>query len=311
MSVAAVKWAWDQLDLSGAEKLVLLRLADHASPDGTNIRPGRKSIAAYCGMSERQVERYIQGFLERGLIAYQSNEKGGRGKVPEFYIPAVKRDTDDALLASQKATPVSPNQSQRATPVTVKGDTHDGTLKEEPLRTVNTRDAGRKIITVEHPRKNATPQRSPAQQIMDAFCAATGIERLANYDKAGGQAKLLLKAGITADDIPEIVEWLRPQPWLKDGFDLGTVLSQVTKWQTSKVSRKAAGPPGVTLLPGEIAVETAPGEWELSRGDRKRYLSPHYYGVIWDPEKYRGSDGTKAFRAAVAEAKQRYEQEAA
>jgi hypothetical protein len=147
------------------------------------------------------------------------------------------------------------------------------------------------------------PKRSDAQQIMDAFCVAVGIERLANYDKAGGQAKSLLKVGITADDIPAIVEWLRPQAWVKDGFDLGTILSQADKWQTSKTARKATGPAGIELLPGEIATETQPGHWEFSRGDMKRYLKPEYHGVVWDPQVHRGSDGTKAFYAAVERAK--------
>ena len=305
MSHAATKWAWDQTDITGSEKLVLLRLADHAHPDGTSIRPGMKSLAVYTGISERQIRRYIQGFLDRGLIAYSENEKAGRSKIPTFYIPAVKADADDHLSGSEKRTSVTGEKSQRRTPTTVKADTQDPTIKEEPSGTVNTCGGSEKSNVT----RMDAPARSPAQQIMDAFCAATGIEQLANYSKAGGQAKSLLKVGITAEDIPEIVEWMRTQAWLKDGFDLGTVLSQATKWQTSQaMSPKSKLPAGVDLLPGEVAKEIEPGYWEFSRGDMKRYLKPEYYGVIWDPQIHRGTEGAAAFYRARDEARARAEQ---
>lgn len=327
MSHAATKWAWDQLDIAGSEKLVLIRLADHASPEGTSIRPGMKSLMAHTGLSERQIRRYIQGFLDRGLIAYEANEKAGRSNIPTFCIPAVKADADDRLSEYEKGTPVSANTSKRRTPMTVKADTHDRTLKEEPSGTVNTQVVDEKSATPltqeksnvihvaapppkdEEKPKGKRPENGPGQRIMAAFCDAVGIDRLPNYDRAGGTARNLVNAGVTAEDIPDMVAWCFEQTWLKGGIDLDTLYRNVVRWKTDRtgMQRKSAGPPGVDLLPGETAFDMGDGRWELRHENGvTRLVDPAYYGVIFDPREHR-YDGVPAFHAAVREAKAKAE----
>jgi len=300
VSHAATKWAWDQLDLAGSEKLVLVRLADHAEPDGTSIHPGMDSLIAYTGLSERQIRRYIQGFLDRGLIAYESNEKGGRGKIPTFYIPAVKADADDRLSDHKRRTPTSPKKSKRRTPTSQKADTHDRTLKEDPSLTVITQVADEKSEPVPSEKNNLVhvaapapekqpnhkrPEHGPAQRIMAAFCDAVGIDRLPDYKMAGGQAQNLVKAGVTAEDIPDMVAWCFEQSWMNGGIDLGTLYRHMVKWRTDRAGRqrKPTGPAGVELLPGEVAHDLSGGKWELVGVDGyKRLIDPRYNGVVYD-----------------------------
>jgi hypothetical protein len=79
--------------------------------------------------------------------------------------------------------------------------------------------------------KKPRPVNGPAQRIIDAYCAAVGIDQPTSWDKAGGQAKMLHNAGVAPEDISKAVDWCRSQKWLEDGFDLGTILSQADKWR--------------------------------------------------------------------------------
>jgi hypothetical protein len=79
------------------------------------------------------------------------------------------------------------------------------------------------------------PDRGAAQQIVKAFCTAVGIERPVSYGKAAGQARQLAAAGITAEQIPDIVAWLREQDWVGGAIDLGLIVNQADKWQAARV----------------------------------------------------------------------------
>lgn len=78
------------------------------------------------------------------------------------------------------------------------------------------------------------PENGPAQKIVKAYCEAVGIEKPANYRKSAGQAQQISDAGITADEIPRVVEWLNAQAWVKSGVDLGLILNQADKWRASQ-----------------------------------------------------------------------------
>ncbi|GAB5502741.1 MAG: hypothetical protein Pyrs2KO_13960 [Pyruvatibacter sp.] len=64
-------------NLKSVEKLVLMKLADHANDDGGNAWPAVELMAAECGCSERSVQRYLRALEERGLITMTRNG-GGR-----------------------------------------------------------------------------------------------------------------------------------------------------------------------------------------------------------------------------------------
>lgn len=50
------------------EKIVLLKLADHAKDDGSDVYPGQKSVAAECGCSVRTVQRVVKWACGEGIL---------------------------------------------------------------------------------------------------------------------------------------------------------------------------------------------------------------------------------------------------
>jgi hypothetical protein len=326
MSNAATKWAWEQLQVSGSEKLVLLRLADHAHPDGTNIRPGLKSLATFTGISERQVRRYIQGFLDQGLIAFESNEHGGRGKVPTYFIPAVKADADDHLSNRRKGDTHDPlsiapkadasvplsdekedtHDTQRRTPMTQKGDMGDTTLKglnrhepsTEPSTRARTRarDGGQKTngkLAEQFDRFwSVYPRREKKQAALKAFTRINPDDEL--LERMIHTLELAKLSRQWRKDDGQFIP--HPATWLNDG-----------QWddELTPASSVETGPPGVELLPGETAEQTGPGSWELTGPDGMvRRIDPTYCGVIFDERIHSYSD-ISTFYDAVREAKAR------
>lgn len=67
MSVRCMTWAWDVEGLKPAQKLVLMRLADHANDEGI-CWPGKDHLAKKCSCSKRTVDAAIEALVERGLI---------------------------------------------------------------------------------------------------------------------------------------------------------------------------------------------------------------------------------------------------
>lgn len=65
-------------------KLVLIGLADHARADGTEARPGVKTLAQYAECSERTVQRHLTALVREGIISV--DRKGGGRRATAYRI---------------------------------------------------------------------------------------------------------------------------------------------------------------------------------------------------------------------------------
>lgn len=78
MSIKIMSSVWDSNTKSAAQRLVLLRLADHADTNG-ECWPSQANIAEACGLTERSVRAAISGLEEDGHISIkQRTGKGNR-----------------------------------------------------------------------------------------------------------------------------------------------------------------------------------------------------------------------------------------
>ena len=73
MSIEAYKWALDLDHGNPTHKAVLLGMANHADPTGTNCFPSIDRIARYTALHERTVRRAINEMVEIGLLEKQQN----------------------------------------------------------------------------------------------------------------------------------------------------------------------------------------------------------------------------------------------
>lgn len=253
MSVNATKWVWDQRGFGASEKIVLLRLADHADPDGGKVYPGIKSVAEHTSLSERQVQRYIKSFVERGILVVEDGAQGGRGKTtsyrftflnPDIHVTlseeetptstspfsTEKGDTGYACANTQRVTPTTERvtpEAKRVTPVTQKGDTH-------VTRTVKNHQS--------EPSGNRPMPRNGTAQILTAtlYEDVLRIGPPTSYKQVVGQAEQLAKAGCTPEELRDIVAWLRSDPfWSQKPVTMGLILSQRDAWRSAKASPPA------------------------------------------------------------------------
>ncbi len=112
-------------------KAVLLKLADHAHDDGTNIYPSVALIADETHLSTRTVQRVLAEFVKVDLLHLVENESGGRGKsrnytlnVPMLQALALgeKGDTQSPFKKGDKPAERVTGQQERVTDDTAKGD---------------------------------------------------------------------------------------------------------------------------------------------------------------------------------------------
>ena len=83
MSFQAINWAWQQA-VSGSTKLVLIALADSASPEG-ECWPGRKAVAKMCGITDRSVTEHIGKLVILGLISYEEQRRKDGSRSTNLY----------------------------------------------------------------------------------------------------------------------------------------------------------------------------------------------------------------------------------
>ena len=73
MSVKVMTWVWENSHSSGAERLVLLAIADSARDDGKDAYPAVSTIARKANMDTRTVQRAIRRLIEIGELTVTMN----------------------------------------------------------------------------------------------------------------------------------------------------------------------------------------------------------------------------------------------
>jgi len=127
MSGKATGRVWE-LQLSPAERMVLLALADHADHLGANIYPSIELIAWKTGYSGRQVSRVIAQLVTDGLLL-TVRPGGGRGRSTMYRFdldagtvkpPFVYSDNHDKMSSNgagnhDKMAPINGNHDKMST----------------------------------------------------------------------------------------------------------------------------------------------------------------------------------------------------
>jgi hypothetical protein len=81
---------WNCGAVDGLEKLVLLRLADHAKPDGSSVRPSVSRVAAHCGVSVRTARQQIGALQAKAILILVREENAAKMAPREYKIDVEK-----------------------------------------------------------------------------------------------------------------------------------------------------------------------------------------------------------------------------
>lgn len=145
MSVEAVTWALS-VPVSGNAKIVLLGLANHAHPDGSEAYPTLRTLAKYGNCDKSTVRRNLRKLVADGLLMEDGLGPQGQGK---YRLP----------MGLQNAT------SQKATGVAT-GDEGGGIGYPEGVAAVQPEPSIRTVLTTTQKKERA---RERAQSIPDTF----------------------------------------------------------------------------------------------------------------------------------------------
>jgi len=108
MSIRHVAQTWAHFEGRGSALLLMLALADFADDEGF-CYPSVRSLATKTRMSERQVQRLLNDFVQKGLISVVANASGGAPGATRRYALAGAKvihtgDTDVTRDISQRVT---------------------------------------------------------------------------------------------------------------------------------------------------------------------------------------------------------------
>lgn len=192
MSIRQMTQVWD-LDLRGAEQIVLLALADWADDDGGHLFPSQAKLAWKVGYSVRQVQRILGDLILDGGLEIVAKPR--RGKTTEYRLhldrmarkPAYVSQEWDDNMSPQPLPDGATSTPNGATPTTEWGDTHVAPIRQEPS---------------EEPSKTgaalASRKRDP---IWDAFTFIFGAPTQTARGAWNAAAKVLRDYGASGDEI--------------------------------------------------------------------------------------------------------------
>lgn len=76
-------YCW-RLDIPHTQKMILVRCAMYASPNGSDIRPGLDRMASELGFSRSTIGKVFKEFTENGVLIVEHSTKGGRGQATVY-----------------------------------------------------------------------------------------------------------------------------------------------------------------------------------------------------------------------------------
>ena len=108
MSYKAYDWVWTHEFGSTTAKLVMMALAKHADEKGKSW-PKVQTLAKFCGISSRTVQRQIKEFERAGLLTIQKEYRDDGGQTTNRYfinLPSAKAlaPTDKAVTGGMTST---------------------------------------------------------------------------------------------------------------------------------------------------------------------------------------------------------------
>lgn len=292
MSFDAHRWIWQQ-SLTGSEKLVLLKVAHHADPDGTNSYPSVDSIVRDTGIGKRQVQRHLKSFVDRGFLAIDDHEKGGRGHTRTYRFTFAKGDSQMSPFdepervtsgagASEKG---DISDQERVTSETEKGDIHAGANITHP-------------DLPNDPPKNIPPNPQPKSKDGMTDDQRERFQRWYDIYPRKVERKRAVKAWIAIDPDDELVEQMIAvtEAWsASDSWDQQRFIPHPASWLNGE--RWTDGPPPPPVRPGSMTIH----QGGRAGGERvgKDGLTDSERGWREDPG-HKGWSAAEMMRMAIA-----------
>lgn len=208
MSVKVMSWVWEHSRSRGAQRLVLLCIADHANDDGLEAFPSLARLARKTGMTERGVQKAIQSLV--GLGELQVTMGGGRGRSNRYRVLMQTPNVVPPLEPNPE--PETPNPIPRTT-FTESGSTN--TVPENP-------EPSSYELSFNRPKNSSSKSSSrkpePYREDVEKICqhladqiAANGSKRPKVTDEWRRQARLLIDETrdppTSVDKIVNLIDW--------------------------------------------------------------------------------------------------------
>lgn len=130
MSLDATRWAWRQQGLRPLQKLILLKLADHAGDDNT-VWPSYSLIRADTGVDKKTVWTAIKAMRDIGLISDTGQRTGRTGQIPILELVGVTSRTADQCEWNSDKEHQKRNASENGTiPLLPDNDSENGMVND-------------------------------------------------------------------------------------------------------------------------------------------------------------------------------------
>lgn len=198
-------------------KLVMLKLADNANEDGSNVKPAQTTVAKQCGCSVRTVQRVVQEQTKVGILV-EVPTPGNRPNEYRFDMAAVRQRVTLTESHPDRVTGLSMTHSRASTT-----ESHP-INKNRQLTVIQPSvlaDAWASFLTT-YPKRSGDRGTSKGQEKFRALLKS-GIDVQEILDGVTRYARYCQERGIVGTEyVKQIPTFLNGKAWLED-FSLPSV----------------------------------------------------------------------------------------
>lgn len=287
MSIKCMNYVWEHSETEGADRLMLLALADSCSDDG-EWSPGVTSLAKKCNVKERAAQYTLRRLVDAGEIAVELNagfntKTGRTNKYIMVRYLNFKGVQPTAPLNSQGVQPTAPQGVQPTAPdpsvLTTSKNKRVLATQGKPKAKANTtpvqeKEAGVTGDAIPSP-NSAAPLPTEQQRKFQLLCNIVGWDYKTLTKEQQGQVAqtlgILTKAGYTEEDLSQFFDKVWSKDWRWQNHRSYPTLSQVR----AEIGKLRAAPDTVPVVvaPVVTAAETPKLAPYLRMQQRKGYYT--------------------------------------
>lgn len=232
---------------------VYAAIAQHADREGVAF-PSVKRLSEITGWSRPTIDKAIGILVELEVIVKERRFKSGLNQSNQYRLPhhntRVRSDRNQTANVGKEVTDVGKEIAQPAyVPMETSLPTYESSLplvgndvssgtqpgfhEQEPGEQYpEEQDSGDGPAAAPRP----LPRHGPAQVLVATLYEdVLEIGQPTSYDVAVGQARNLVRAGCSPDELREIATWLLGDPfWAEKGITMGVILKQRDKWRAAQ-----------------------------------------------------------------------------
>jgi DNA-binding transcriptional regulator YhcF (GntR family) len=211
---------------------VYAAIAHHADREGVAF-PSLQRLCEITGWSRPTITKAVDMLVSKGVLQKVRRAENGVNISNQYRLTPKKKAKIqmETTLPTQETTLPTQETSLQGVGNDVSKGRQPRLQEQDPENKNHEQEKTIRVLTTDETGKPAVRGDTPAHHLVNGYYTIVGGAPT-NHGRDIGHANTLLRAGVTTENLPEFIAWLRKHWRAKSGFDLTTAVNAANEWQS-------------------------------------------------------------------------------